>query len=97
MSGYFNAQLKVGGSLPKIKTTKQKIKSRKNIPKEEPIMPGKSKPVKILIDADTSRFSKRIGSIIYKVSINFNQDAQDTLDGKVVRLIKNEMEVVSRA
>ena len=46
-------------------------------------------------DADTSRFSKRIGSVIYQVSVNFKPDAKETLDKKIVRLIKNDLGAVS--
>jgi len=50
-----------------------------------------SKPVKIQRDANTSRFNKRIGSVTYEVGIHFKKDATETLDKKVMRLIKNEM------
>jgi len=45
--------------------------------------------------ADISRFNKRIGSITYEVSIHFKKDAKETMDKKIMRLIKNEMEAVS--
>ena len=45
--------------------------------------------------ANASRFNKRIGSVIYQVSVNFKEDAKETLDSKIIRLIKNEMEAVS--
>ena len=45
--------------------------------------------------ANTSGFSKRIGSIVYEVSIHFNQDAKETMDDKIKRLIRNEMEAAS--
>ena len=41
-------------------------------------------------NADTSRFSKRIGSIDYEVNIRFNQEAKETMNDKILRLIKNE-------
>jgi len=50
-----------------------------------------SKPVNIKRDADTSRFAKRIGSVTYEVGIHFNKDAKETMDKKIMRLIKNEM------
>jgi len=50
-----------------------------------------SKPVKIQRDADTSRFAKRIGSVTYEVGIHFKKDAKETMDKKIMRLIKNEM------
>ena len=39
----------------------------------------------------TNRFSKQLGNIIYEVSVNFKQGATETLDRKILRLIKNEM------
>jgi len=63
--------------------------------KGESIMHNKSKPVKIERVADTSRFNLRIGSVTYEVGVHFKQDAQETLDKKIMRLLKNEMEAVS--
>ena len=40
--------------------------------------------------ADTSRFTKRIGSTVYNVGIYFKQDATETMEDKILRLIKNE-------
>ena len=40
--------------------------------------------------ADKSQFTKRIGSTVYKVGLFFNQDAKETMDDKILRLIKNE-------
>jgi hypothetical protein len=37
------------------------------------------------------RFTKRHGSIVYKVEIHFNQDAKETMEDKKLRLIKSEM------
>ena len=50
-----------------------------------------SKPVKSKLNADTSRFSKRIGSSLYKVSVYFNQDSNETIDDKIIRLAKNDL------
>ena len=58
-------------------------------------MHKKSTPVNIQRVAETSRFKKRIGSVIYEVSIHFKKDATETLDKKVLRLIKNDMGAVS--
>ena len=46
-------------------------------------------------NAQTSRFNKRIGSVTYEVGIHFKTDAQETMEGKILRLIKNDMEAVS--
>ena len=40
--------------------------------------------------ADTSRFIKRIGSVTYEINVFFNQDAKETMDVKIKRLIRNE-------
>ena len=46
-------------------------------------------------NAQTSRFNKRIGSVTYEVSVHFKTDAKETMEGKILRLIKNDMEAVS--
>jgi hypothetical protein len=51
--------------------------------------------VNIQRNADTSRFNKRIGSVVYQVSVNFKEDAIETMDTKLKRLIKRELEAVS--
>ena len=38
---------------------------------------------------------KRIGSITYEVEIRFNPKAKETLNEKILRLIKNDMEAAS--
>ncbi|MDR0293188.1 MAG: transposon-encoded TnpW family protein [Oscillospiraceae bacterium] len=58
-------------------------------------MHNKNQTVNIQRVADTSRFNKRIGSIIYEIEINFKKDAKETMDKKIMRLIKNDMEAVS--
>ena len=50
-----------------------------------------SKPVKIQRDADTSRFSKRIGSSLYKVNVYFSKENKETIDDKILRLAKNDL------
>ena len=50
-----------------------------------------SKPSNIKRDADTSRFAKRIGSVTYMVGVHFKKGATETMDNKIMRLIKNEM------
>ena len=54
-------------------------------------MQKKNEAVKIQRDADTSRFAKRIGSVTYMVGVHFKQGATETMDKKIIRLIKNEM------
>jgi len=34
---------------------------------------------------------KRIGSTVYEVSVHFNQDAKETMEDKVLRLIKTDL------
>ena len=38
---------------------------------------------------------KRIGSIVYEVEIHFNPKAKETLNDKILRMIRNEMEAAS--
>jgi hypothetical protein len=40
--------------------------------------------------ADMSRFTKRIGSTVYKVGLYFKPDATETMDDKILRLIRND-------
>jgi c-di-AMP phosphodiesterase-like protein len=40
--------------------------------------------------ADTSRFTKRIGSTIYNVGVYFKQDAKETIEDKILRLVRND-------
>ena len=47
--------------------------------------------VNIKRDANTSRFAKRIASVTYEVGIHFKKGATETMDKKIMRLIKNEM------
>jgi len=37
-------------------------------------------------------FQRRIGSTIYRVRLNFNPEAKETLDEKIVRLLKNDLQ-----
>ena len=50
-----------------------------------------SKPVKIQRDADTSRFTKRIGSTLYKVNVYFSKETSENINDKIFRLAKNEL------
>ncbi|MCL2254251.1 MAG: transposon-encoded TnpW family protein [Lachnospiraceae bacterium] len=54
-----------------------------------------SKPVKMNSNADTCRFDKRIGGIVYDIGVYFKKDATETMEKKITRLIKNDMEAVS--
>ncbi|HBU12595.1 MAG TPA: hypothetical protein DEB31_07700 [Clostridiales bacterium] len=38
---------------------------------------------------------KRIGSTVYEVNIHFNQDAKETMDDKILRLIRNDLNKVA--
>jgi len=42
------------------------------------------------INAQSSRFCKRIGSTLYEVNVYFNEAAKESLDDKIFRLISNE-------
>jgi hypothetical protein len=39
-------------------------------------------------------FTKHIGSTTYRVNINFKPDAKETLDVKILRLLKNDLQVL---
>ena len=39
---------------------------------------------------ESMKIYKRIGSSVYEVHVYFNQDAKETMDSKIFRLIKNE-------
>ena len=39
------------------------------------------------------RFIKRIGSTVYKVNVSFRQDAHETIDEKLMRLMRNDVQL----
>ena len=41
--------------------------------------------------AEPLKMHKRIGSTVYEVRVYFNQDAKETMDSKILRLIKNDV------
>ena len=43
-----------------------------------------------IISNQPLKLSKRIGSTVYEVQVYFNQDAKETMDAKILRLVKNE-------
>ena len=40
--------------------------------------------------AEPMNVRRRVGSTVYEVNIYFNQDAKETKDDKIMRLIRNE-------
>jgi len=38
---------------------------------------------------------RRIGSTLYRVNLHFNPDSKETLDDKVLRLLKNDLQSAS--
>ena len=40
--------------------------------------------------AEPLNVRKRIGSTVYEVNVYFNQDAKETMNEKIMRLIRNE-------
>ena len=40
--------------------------------------------------ADPPQFTKRIGSTTYKVSVHFSRTSKETMNDKILRLIKRE-------
>ncbi|MDR1536845.1 MAG: transposon-encoded TnpW family protein [Clostridiales bacterium] len=43
------------------------------------------------INALSGRFSERIGSSVYRVSVYFPETEDETLEAKILRLIKNDL------
>lgn len=41
-------------------------------------------------DRESSVFTKRIGSTNYLVSVHFSKTSRETMDDKIMRLVKNE-------
>ena len=39
---------------------------------------------------ESGEFTKRIGSTNYRVSVHFSQTSRETMDDKIIRLIRNE-------
>jgi hypothetical protein len=42
-------------------------------------------------NAQSSRFSEKIGSTLYRVSVYFPTEEIETLESKILRLIKNDL------
>ena len=38
-----------------------------------------------------TRFTKRIGSTVYEVSVHFSTTSKETVEDKILRLLKNEV------
>ena len=55
----------------------------------------KKSNVKMLTSADSSRFEIKIGSVLYQIAVHFKQDAAETLETKIFRLVKSELEVAA--
>jgi len=43
------------------------------------------------INAQSSRFSHRIGSTVYSAGIFFKDDCKETLEGKIFRMMKSDL------
>ncbi len=43
-------------------------------------------------DAQSSRFSKRIGSTVYEVNVRFDTAKAESLEDKILRLIKRDLD-----
>lgn len=46
--------------------------------------------------AEPLNMRKRIGSTVYEVRVHFNQDAKETMNDKILRLIRNEAEAAGQ-
>jgi len=58
-------------------------------------MNNTSKSPTVKAPQEPCRFTKRIGSVVYEVVIHFNQDAKETMNDKILRLMKRDMEAAS--
>ena len=54
-------------------------------------MENKTQSLNAIKPETTNRFNKQLGKVIYEVSVNFKQGATETLDKKILRIIKNEL------
>lgn len=43
---------------------------------------------------NSTQFRKQLGNVTYEVSVNFKQGATETLDQKIICIIKNELRAV---
>ena len=41
--------------------------------------------------AEPAQLHKRIGSTVYEVRLHFNSDAKETMDDKILRLVRNDL------
>ena len=57
----------------------------------------KNPTVTINTPQEPYRLKKRLGSTVYEVNVYFNQDAKETMNDKIMRLIRNEMAQSERA
>ena len=46
-------------------------------------------------DAEPIKLQKRIGSIVYEVEVHFDPNATETLNDKILRLMRREMEAAA--
>ena len=49
------------------------------------------KTAAIIDTAEPSRFTQRIGSTIYVVSVRFSRTSKETIEDKILRLIESEV------
>ena len=40
--------------------------------------------------------NRRIGSTVYEVNVNFNQEAKETMDEKLLRIVKNGLNLQAK-
>jgi hypothetical protein len=50
----------------------------------------KNLTVKKHLPLEPYHYKKRVGSTVYEVNLYFNQDAKETMNDKIMRLIRNE-------
>ena len=49
----------------------------------------------VIANAEPIKMQKRIGSIVYEVEIHFDPNATETLNDKILRLMRRDMEAAS--
>jgi len=58
---------------------------------QPPIYLAKAAAHKPAAHAEPAQLRKRIGSTVYEVRVRFNPDAKETMDDKILRLVRNDL------
>jgi len=49
----------------------------------------------VQVEPGNAFFNKRIGATLYRVGIHFNPESKETLQDKILRLVKNDLNLLS--